>query len=82
MKAMAAGKDAVLHARARYGKTFARFRHPLRKIEAEAEHLREIERAGESAETPFVAILGIILFLLPIVVVVLGLAFAAYYLAS
>jgi hypothetical protein len=81
MEAMAAGRDAVGHARARYGKTLARVRHPLRSIGAEAEHLRQIEREGESAETPFVAILGIILFLIPIVVVVLGLAFAAYHLA-
>lgn len=54
----------------------------MRTVEAEVEHLREIEREGESAETPFVAILGIVLFLLPIVAIVLGLAFAAYYLAS
>jgi nitrogen fixation/metabolism regulation signal transduction histidine kinase len=78
---MAAGRDAVRHARARYDRTGARLRHPIRTIEAEAEHLREVEREGESAETPFVAILGIILFLLPIVAVILGLAFAAYYLA-
>jgi len=57
-------------------------RHPVRTIEAEAEHLREVEREGESAETPFVAILGIVLFLLPIVAIVLGLSFAAYYIAS
>ena len=43
--------------------------------------MREIEREGESAETPLVAILGVILFLLPIVLLVLGLAFAAYFLA-
>jgi hypothetical protein len=77
---MAAGRDAVRHARARYGRTFARVR-PVRKIEAEAEHLVEVEREGESGETPFVAILGVILFLLPIVAIVLGLAFAAYYIA-
>ena len=57
-------------------------RHPVRTIEAGAEHLREVEREGESAETPFVAILGLILFLLPIVAIVLGLSFAAYYIAS
>jgi hypothetical protein len=53
----------------------------VRGIEAEAEHLREIERKGESAETPVIAIVGLILFLLPIVLLILGLAFAAYYLA-
>lgn len=56
-------------------------RHPFREIEAEVEHLRELEREGESGETPFIAIAGIVLFLLPIVLLVLGLAFAAYYLS-
>jgi hypothetical protein len=79
---MAVGRDAVRHARTRYRRTFARFRHPVREIEAEVEHLRDVEREGESGETPFVAILGIIIFLLPIVLLILGLAFAAYYLAS
>jgi hypothetical protein len=53
----------------------------VRAIEAEAEHLLEVEREGESAATPLIAILGIILFLTPIVLAILGLAFAAYYLA-
>jgi hypothetical protein len=79
---MPAAKDAARHAGTLYRKGFSRVRHPVRAVEAEVEHLREIEREGESAETPFVAILGIVLFLLPIVAIVLGLAFAAYYLAS
>jgi hypothetical protein len=78
---MAVGRDATRHAGTLYRKALTRLRHPVREIEAEAEHLREVEREGESGETPFIAILGIILFLLPIVVLVLGLAFAAYYLA-
>jgi hypothetical protein len=79
---MAVGRDAARHAGTRYRKAFNRFRHPVREIESEVEHLREVEQEGESGETPFIAILGIILFLLPIVVVVLGLAFAAYYLTT
>jgi hypothetical protein len=79
---MAAGRDAARHAGTRYRKAFNRLRHAVREIEAEVEHLREVEREGESGETPFIAILGTILFLLPIVVLVLGLAFAAYYLAT
>jgi hypothetical protein len=79
---MAAGRDAVEHAGSMYRRTLAWLRHPLRRVENEAEHLLEIERAGESAETPAIAIFGIILFLLPIVLVILGLAFAAYYLAG
>ena len=57
-------------------------RRPARKLEAEAEHLHEIERAGEAPETPFIAILGVFLFLFPIFCVMLGLAFGAYYLFS
>jgi hypothetical protein len=79
---MAAGKDAARHAGTLYRNAFARLRRPVREIEAEVDHLREVEREGESGETPFIAILGIILFLLPIVALVLGLAFAAYYLAT
>jgi hypothetical protein len=79
---MAAGRDAARHAGTLYRKAFARLRHPVREVEAEVDHLREVEREGESGETPFIAILGIILFLLPIVALVLGLAFAAYYLAT
>jgi hypothetical protein len=78
---MAAGRDAAAHAGKLYRGAFARFRHPVRELEAEAEHLIEVEQAGESGETPFIAMLGIILFLLPIFLLVAGLAFAAYYLA-
>jgi hypothetical protein len=51
-------------------------------IEAEAEHLLEVEREGESETTPFIAILGIILFLAPIFLLILGVSLAAYYLAK
>jgi hypothetical protein len=79
---MAAGRHAARHAGTLYRKTFGWLRHPVREIEAEAEHLLEIEREGERAETPLIAILGVILFLLPIVALILGLAFAAYFLAG
>ena len=78
---MAVGRDAATHAGTLYRKLFAALRLRMREIEAEAEHLREVERAGESGETPFIAILGILLFLIPIVLLIGGLAFAAYYLA-
>jgi hypothetical protein len=62
-----------------------RYRRLLRRsvaaVEAEAHHLIEVERAGDSGETPFIALIGIFLFLLPIFFVIVGLAFAAYYLA-
>ena len=34
-------------------------RQPLRAIEREAHHLHAVERVGESAETPLIAILGV-----------------------
>jgi hypothetical protein len=79
---MTAGRHAARHAGTLYRKTFGWLRHPVREIEAEAEHLLEIERKGEREETPLIAILGVILFLLPIVVLILGLAFAAYFLSG
>jgi len=59
-----------------------RRRHPIRAVEEEVEHLREIEEEGESAETPAIAIGGILLFLIPIVLLFTGIAFAAYYLST
>jgi hypothetical protein len=78
---MVVGRDAARHAGTLYRKAFDSLRRPVREIEAEAEHLLEVEREGESEATPFIAILGIIFFLAPIVLLILGLAFAAYYLA-
>jgi len=72
---------ATKHAGGLYRTLFAAVLRPLRAVEEEAHHLREVEQAGESGETPFVAILGLILFLLPIFAVMLGAAFAAYYLS-
>jgi hypothetical protein len=77
---VAAGSDAARHAGRLYRKAFTRLRHPVREVETEVEHLREVEREGESGETPFIAILGVVLFLIPIVALLLGLSFAAYYL--
>jgi VIT1/CCC1 family predicted Fe2+/Mn2+ transporter len=54
----------------------------MRKVESEVHHLHEVEEAGESGETPFVVILGVFLFLVPIFALMLGLAFAAYYLVD
>lgn len=78
---MTAGRDAARHARTLYRKAFGSLRRPVQEIEAQAEHLLEVEREGESETTPLIAILGVILFLTPIVLLILGLAFAAYYLA-
>jgi hypothetical protein len=79
---MAAGRDAATHAGSLYRKVFSFLRRPVQGIEAEAEHLIDVEREGESEATPFIAIVGIILFLIPIFLVILGLSLAAYYLAK
>ena len=79
---MAAGRDAARHAGTLYRKAFSSMWRPVREIEAEAEHLLEVEREGKSEATPLIAILGVVLFLAPIVLLILGLAFAAYYLAG
>ena len=72
----------VRHAGSLYGRTFRWLGKPVRKAEAEAEHLHEIEQAGESPETPLVAFLGVFLFLLPIFLIMLGLALLAGHIAG
>ena len=79
---MATGNEATKQAGALYRKTFSFLRHPVRKAEDEAGHLHDVEVAGESAETPIIAIGGLILFLIPIFLLIVGLSFAAYYLAN
>jgi hypothetical protein len=70
------------HAGTLYRRSLRRAAKPVEKVEAEAAHLHEIEERGEAGVTPFIAIGGLILFLLPIFLVMVGLAFAAYYLAK
>ena len=54
----------------------------IRSAEAEAHHLYAIEQEGEAGETPLIAIFGLAVFVLfPVYLVMLGLAFVAYYLA-
>jgi hypothetical protein len=72
----------VRHAGSLYGRTYRWLRKPVRKAEAEAEHLHEIEQVGESPETPLVAFLGVFLFLLPIFLIMLGLALLAGHIAG
>ena len=79
---MSTAAEAAKHAGGLYRKAFGVVLRPVRKIEAEAQHLRELEETGESPETPFIAILGVVLFLAPIFALMLGLAFAAYYLSG
>jgi hypothetical protein len=79
---MSTTAGVLRHAGGRYrslGRTVAR---PFRAAEHEVDHLHEVERKGESGETPFIAIAGLIVFLGSIFVVILGLAMLAYWLAS
>jgi hypothetical protein len=73
--------QATQRAGGHYRRVLGFLRHPVRKIEDEAHHLREVEAAGESAETPLIVFLGLILFLLPIFLVLLVIVFGAYELA-
>lgn len=77
---MSVGMQGVRHARNRYRKLFDALLRPVRKVEAEAHHLHEVERTGENAETPLIAILGLLLFLVPIFLLMLGLALGAAWL--
>jgi len=72
---------AARHAVGLYGRTFRRALSPIHAIEDEAHHLHVIEQRGESAETPYIAMLGLFFFLASIFAFLLIVALAAYYLA-
>ena len=55
--------------------------HAKEFVERRAHHLHEVECAGESAETPLIAIVGLVLFFACVFVIMAALSFAAYYLA-
>jgi hypothetical protein len=56
-------------------------RHPIQAIERQARNLHEVERIGESAETPLIAMAGLVLLFTSVFLVMTALSFAAYYLA-
>jgi hypothetical protein len=78
---MGTAAAAMRHAGSHYRKLFARARHPVGAVEREAHHLHEIERTGESAETPYIAMLGLFLFLASVLSVLLCIALCVYYFA-
>jgi hypothetical protein len=51
----------------------------LGAIGDEARHLHDIERKGDAPETPFIALTGVFLLLLPIFAFVVTLALIGYY---
>jgi hypothetical protein len=69
------------HAGSLYRKTFRWLLRPVRKVEDEVHHLHEVEQAGEAGETPYIAILGVLLFLLPIAAFMMVVALGAASLA-
>lgn len=56
--------------------------HDIQAIAREAHHLHDVERLGESAETPLIAILGLVLLFACAFVIMTALAFGAYYAAQ
>ena len=79
---MGTATEAGRHAVGLYRRLLASAVRPVHAVEAEVHHAHQIERHGESGETPFIAILGLFLFLLPIFAIMLGLAVAAAYLVG
>jgi hypothetical protein len=82
MSGMAIGRAGARHAGSLYRRAFRGVLRPVQKVEAEAHHLHEVEQLGESPETPAIAFLGIFLFVFPIFLLMLVIAFAAYHLAT
>ena len=72
---------AAKHASALYTRTFYVALRRIRRAEEEVHHLHAVEHEGAATETPLIAIIGLIFFFLPIFLVMVGLAFAAYYVA-
>jgi hypothetical protein len=76
---MGVWSDSAGHARRRYARAFRRLTRPMTAVEAEARHLHEVELAGESGETPYIVMLGLVLFLAPIFIVFLAIVLALYF---
>jgi hypothetical protein len=64
------------------GKRLEHARHPLRSAEHEVERLKEIAERGESAATPAILTVTWIAMVLPLVAIVVALAFGAAYLIT
>ena len=52
--------------------------HAFHAVEREASHLHEVERAGESEWTPWLALAGLVLFFATVIALLTALTFAAY----
>lgn len=56
--------------------------HPIHDAVEEVRHLEHEAEEGESARTPAILVSGVGIFVMAVVVVVLALAFTAYYLTK
>jgi hypothetical protein len=81
-KAMKTPSSAPQHAASLYRRLAAAALRPAHSVEAEARHLHDVEQTGASGQTPYIAILGVFLFLVPIFVIMLGLALLAAWLVG
>jgi hypothetical protein len=77
-----AATSPTRHAASLYRRLFAAALRPAHSVEAEAQHLHDVERTGASGETPYIAMLGLLLFLVPIFAAMLGLALLAAWLVG
>jgi hypothetical protein len=74
-------RGALAYAGGLYRSSFSWIARTEHRVVDEIHHLEEVEKEGDSGATPFLALVGVILFLLPIFLIVGGLAFLAYYTA-
>jgi hypothetical protein len=56
--------------------------HPVQDVVEEVKHLEEEAEKGESARTPAILVGGVGIFVTIVVIVILALAFTAYYLTK
>jgi hypothetical protein len=56
-------------------------RRPVRAVEREAHHLHEVEHVGESEWTPWIVILGLVLFFALVIALMTALTFGVADLA-
>jgi hypothetical protein len=53
--------------------------HPIHDVVEEVKHLEHEAEVGESARTPAILVGGVGMFVIAVVIVILALAFTAYY---
>ncbi len=64
----------------RYGRVGRWILRPVRGVDLEVHRLHQVEQVGESGETPYIAIAGLLVFLVSVFLLMLGVSLLAYYL--